>query len=79
MKKISTLLATVFTLTIGLNALAQENTNTTEYKFDDDVVEGDLVSPDNEGVLVLKNENTKSLIKVRQQFIPEMLKSVEDI
>jgi hypothetical protein len=51
----------------------------TEYSFDDDVVEGDLVRPDGELTVVRKKGKQRSLIKVRENFIPEMLKSVEDI
>jgi hypothetical protein len=51
----------------------------TEYTFDDDVVTGDLVRPDGELTVVRKKGKQRSLIRVRQHFIPEMLKSVEDI
>jgi len=51
----------------------------TEYSFDDDVVTGDLVRPDGELTVVRKKGKQRSLIRVRQHFIPEMLKSVEDI
>lgn len=53
--------------------------NTTEYNFDDDVVEGDLVRPDGEMALARRRGRQSSLIRVRQHFIPEMLKSVEDL
>src|SRR4051795_10416255 len=51
----------------------------TVYDFDDDVVEGDLVRPDGEFVDSRKSAKHSSLIKIRQNFIPEMLKSAEDI
>ncbi|MDJ0761685.1 MAG: hypothetical protein QNJ97_01755 [Myxococcota bacterium] len=51
----------------------------TEYTFDDDVVTGDLVRPDGELLAVRKKGRERSLIRVRQHFIPEMLKSVEDL
>jgi hypothetical protein len=51
----------------------------TEYSFDDDVVTGDLVRPDGEMMVVRKQGKERSLIRVRQHFIPEMLKSVEDL
>lgn len=51
----------------------------TEYTFDDDVVTGDLVRPDGEMTVVRKKGKERSLIRVRQHFIPEMLKSVEDL
>jgi len=60
-------------------AIAQEAADSTEYTFDDDVVEGDLVRPDGEMTVVRKQGKQRSLIKVRQHFVPEMLKSVEDI
>jgi len=51
----------------------------TVYDFDDDVVEGDLVRPDGEFVDTRKAAKHSSLIKIRPDFIPEMLKSAEDI
>jgi len=63
----------------GTAIFAQDAADTTEYSFDDDVVEGDLVRPDGEMTVVRKQGKQRSLIKVRQHFVPEMLKSVEDI
>ncbi len=51
----------------------------TVYDFDDDVVEGDLVRPDGDFVDTRKAAKHSSLIKMRANFIPEMLKSAEDI
>jgi hypothetical protein len=51
----------------------------TVYDFDDDVVEGDLVRPDGEFVDTRRAAKHSSLIKIRENFIPEMLKSAEDI
>ena len=51
----------------------------TVYDFDDDVVEGDLVRPDGEYVAIKRQAKHSSLIKIREHFIPEMLKSAEDI
>ena len=51
----------------------------TVYDFDDDVVEGDLVRPDGEFIDTRRGGKISSLIKIRQHFIPEMLKSAEDI
>ena len=53
--------------------------NTTEYNFDDDIVEGDLVRPDGEMAMARRRGRQSSLIRVREHFIPEMLKSVEDL
>jgi len=51
----------------------------TAYDFDDDLVTGDLVRPDGELLSVRRRGNRASLIQVREHFIPEMLKSVEDL
>lgn len=51
----------------------------TVYDFDDDTVEGDLVRPDGEFVDSRRTAKHSSLIKIREDFIPEMLKSVEAI
>lgn len=51
----------------------------TEYDFEADDVEGALVKPDEANIRADQHGKTSSLIKIRQDFIPEMLKSVEDI
>ena len=52
---------------------------TTKYDFEDDVVTGDLIRPDGEFIDSRRGAKHSSLIKIRQHFIPEMLKSAEDI
>jgi len=51
----------------------------TTYDFDDDLVTGDLVRPDGELLQVRRGGQRSSLIRIREHFIPEMLKSVEDL
>jgi hypothetical protein len=51
----------------------------TVYDFDDDVVEGELQRPDGAFVDTRRKAKHSSLIKIRQDFIPEMMKSAEDI
>lgn len=51
----------------------------TTYDFDDDLVTGDLVRPDGEQLIVRRRGRRASLIQIREHFIPEMLKSVEDL
>jgi hypothetical protein len=51
----------------------------TVYDFEDDTVEGDLQRPDGELVNSLKQTEHSSLIEIRKDFIPEMLKSLEDV
>ena len=51
----------------------------TNYDFEGDDVEGALVKPDEANVKGEQHGKTSSLIKIRGDFIPELLKSVEDI
>jgi hypothetical protein len=65
-------------------AYAQEADNAaykskTVYDFEDDNVEGDLQRPDGELVNSINKAQHESLIEIRKDFIPEMLKSLEDI
>ena len=78
--------AAVFVLLIGVvgfvpvRADAQDETVTeTTYDFEDDLVTGDLVRPDGEQLVVRRRGRRTSLITIREHFIPEMLKSVEDL
>jgi hypothetical protein len=71
--------AGVFLLSLGSASAQVQYAERTEYSFDDDVVQGDLVRPDGELTVVRKKGKQRSLIRVRQHFVPEMLKSVEDI
>ncbi len=86
------LVAIVVGLSIATPALAQKGKpakggpaaggdyqKTTKYDFEDDVVTGDLVRPDGELIDSRRGAKHSSLIKIRQHFIPEMLKSAEDI
>ena len=60
----------------------EENTTykaKTVYDFEDDTVEGDLQRPDGELVSSQKKAEHSSLIEIRKDFIPEMLKSLEDV
>jgi hypothetical protein len=62
----------------GVQAQDQPPTETT-YDFEDDLVTGDLVRPDGEQLIVRRRGRRASLIQIREHFIPEMLKSVEDL
>lgn len=68
-------------LLLGVSgAYAQdEPSRETTYDFEDDLVSGDLVRPDGEQLVVRRKGRRASLIRVREHFIPEMLKSVEDL
>jgi hypothetical protein len=63
----------------GAPAAAAGEPAATSYDFEDDLVTGDLVRPDGELLNVRRRGNRASLIQIREHFIPEMLKSVEDL
>jgi hypothetical protein len=49
------------------------------YDFEDDQVEGDLQRPDGELVESIRRAQQTSLIEIRRNFIPEIIKSMEDL
>lgn len=51
----------------------------TSYGFDDELVTGDTYSPDTERLIVRKRSARASLIEVKSSYIPELLRSVEDM
>jgi hypothetical protein len=79
------LLVLAFVLSmIAVPALAQDaapagGENTTSYDFEDDLVQGDLVRPDGENLMVRRKGARESLIRIREHFVPELLKSVENL
>lgn len=51
----------------------------TVYDFEDDVVEGTFIRPEGEYLDARRAARHSSLIRIRDTFVPEMLKSAEDI
>ena len=49
------------------------------FDFEDDFVQGDLRRPDGDLIVTTQKAAHKSLIEIRTNFIPEMIKSLEDI
>jgi len=64
---------------VAMPAVAQDGDNTTSYDFEDDLVQGDLVRPDGENLMVRRRGARESLIRIREHFVPELLKSVENL
>ena len=79
MKKLLGIMVLVLAPMVVSPVYAQDDENTTTYDFEDDLVQGDLVRPDGEMLSVRQRGRRSSLIRIREHFIPEMLKSVEDI
>jgi hypothetical protein len=70
----------LFILLVGMpySAAGQEvEENVTDYEFEDELVAGDLFNPNGEVLNVLPKKSSRSLIRAREHFVPEMLKSVE--
>jgi len=82
MKKLLVLLVSALALVAllaPLQAAEAQDSGATSYDFEDDLVQGDLVRPDGENLMVRRKGARESLIKIREHFIPELLKSVENL
>lgn len=73
------LLLTGVGLFVSTGPASAQDGEATTYDFEDDLVQGDLVRPDGELLNVRRRGRRASLIRVREHFIPEMLKSVENL
>jgi hypothetical protein len=60
-------------------AAQAQATRTQEFNFTDELVQGQLVRPDGESTRVRRRAAGISLIRIREHFVPEMLKSVENL
>jgi hypothetical protein len=72
-------LGSTFALSTAVAAQEAGGGNATSYDFEDDLVQGDLVRPDGENLMVRRRGARESLIKIREHFVPELLKSVENL
>jgi hypothetical protein len=85
MKRTISIIAFALSATAALGAGAQtpprggEISDVTEYKFEDVAVTGAVIGPDGVRIDVRTLGKTRSLIKVRSNFVRAMLQSVEDI
>jgi hypothetical protein len=52
---------------------------TVEYGFEEELVKGDLIRPDVEVLRTRRIGGRASLVEVRSSYLPELLKSVEDL
>ena len=52
---------------------------TTEYRFDDELVAGDTLSPNLEVLHVRTRKDRDSLVRVRMDYVRELCKSVESL
>jgi rhamnose utilization protein RhaD (predicted bifunctional aldolase and dehydrogenase) len=82
MRKLASAIALL--LLVGGVAIAQPakgNTNAKVkvYDFSGDTIEGDLVKPDGTDLNARDFAKHSSLIRIRKDFIPEIIKSAEDL
>ena len=52
---------------------------TTEYEFEDELLRGDIRGPSGARVTLPLRVPPRNLIKIRRQFMPEMIKTVETL
>ncbi len=87
MKKLTMVLVAATLCLMGTSAFAQTTggaqgegaARTQEFNFTDELVQGQLVRPDGETSRVRRRSAGISLIRIREHFVPEMLKSVENL
>lgn len=60
-------------------AAGSQPARTQEFSFTDELVSGQLVRPDGESTRLRRRGPGISLIRIREHFVPEMLKSVENL
>ncbi|MDX9719772.1 MAG: hypothetical protein RBU37_03430 [Myxococcota bacterium] len=81
MKRFTTVcfLGLALSLLFGSFAMAQDAPKVKEISFEDDTIEGDLMMPQSTNIRGMGEDELTSLIKAREDFVDEMLKSVEDL
>ncbi len=72
-------LMVVFGVLLGSTALAQDAPKVKEINFEEDTIEGELQMPNQTSIRAQDLDDLSSLIKAREDFVDEMLKSVEDL
>jgi hypothetical protein len=60
-------------------AQSKSDKKTTVLSFEDELIQGDVSSPDLFVILKNKNINFGRLLKLRQDFIPEMRQTRQDV
>ncbi len=84
MKSIETIIPAIvlgasLALSLATPAMADDVEATTEYIFDDHLVQSEIVKQDGELIKGRTPGKVSSLIRVRKHFIGEMLSAVQDI
>ncbi len=64
---------------VGAQKKSSEAPRTTVLSFEDELIQGDVSSPDLFVILKNKNINFGRLLKLRKDFIPEMRQTRQDV
>ena len=78
MKKTIFLFSVLFLVLFGVEAFAQDG-KLKEISFEADDISGDLMMPPGQTIGAKSMGDLTSLIKAREDFVDEMLKSVDDL
>ena len=84
MRTLKAVLAALVLVSFTAPAMAQPKAKTTApkvkvYDFSGDTIEGDLVKPEGTDLNARDFAKHSSLIRIRKDFIPEIIKSAEDL
>lgn len=66
-------------LSVAAPAAAQDRNQPEIYDFEDDVVNGTIQSPLGDPIHVRRHAGSRSLIRARAHFIPELTQTVENL
>lgn len=69
----------VFSNSVFAQSKADDDRRTTVLSFEDELIQGDVSSPDLFMILKNKNINFGRLLKLRKDFIPEMRQTRQDV
>ncbi len=79
MKKFVAVVAAMSLMMIASTAVADGGADETVYDFEGEDLTGSLLRPDGEDFSGRDQDQTDSLIDIREDFVPEMLESVESL
>ncbi len=72
-------LASLLVSSLSLAQNSEKDKKTTAINFEDELIEGEVKKPELLYLLQQKQFNFKRLIKLRENFLPEMNRTAEDI
>ena len=78
-KRISLLVAVAIAMVLTVPAQAQKQDKKQSIDFEDELIEGEVKKPELFYLLQKKQFNFRRLIKLRQNFLPEMERTSEEL